>query len=74
MVCDETTKSLFSSDLFIQPGEQPAIVREHPGKEMCKWYRESGLFGEEKPVVRVVDRVERLEYRWIPHARWKLAK
>lgn len=65
MAFDETTKSLFSSDLFIQPGEQPVIVREDLGKEMCKWYREAGLFGGERPVLRVVDRVERLEYRWI---------
>jgi flavorubredoxin len=34
MVFDETTKSLFSSDLFIQPGEQPAIVRENPQRDV----------------------------------------
>ena len=32
MVMEETTASLFPSDLFIQPNEQPAIVRENLGR------------------------------------------
>lgn len=65
MAFDEPTGSLFSSDLFIQPGDQPAIVRENLGKEMCQWYRELGLFGGEEPVRRVVNRLETVAYRWI---------
>lgn len=65
MVLDETTQSLFSSDLFIQPGDQPPIVREDLGKEMCQWYCDAGLFGGEAPVLRVVNRLAKLEYRWV---------
>lgn len=65
MAFDETTRSLFPSDLFIQPGEQPPIVRENLGKEMCKWYQAAGLFAGEKPVLRVVDHVEKLDPLWV---------
>jgi flavorubredoxin len=44
MVLEETTASLFPSDLFIQPNDQPAIVRENLGADMCGWYRAAGLF------------------------------
>jgi len=65
MVFEETTRSLFSSDLFIQPGNQPPIVRENLGREMCDWYRGAGLFGGEAPVLRVVNRLEKVEYQWV---------
>jgi len=60
MVIDDTTNALFPADLFIQPGEQPAIVRENLGVEMCTLYREVGIFGARDPVLGVVDRIERL--------------
>ena len=59
MVVEETTASLFPSDLFIQPNDQPTIVRENLGTDMCDWYRTVGLFGGADPVLRVVGRVER---------------
>jgi flavorubredoxin len=43
MVVEETTASLFPSDLFIQPNDQPSIVRENLGTDMCEWYRTVGL-------------------------------
>lgn len=58
MVVEETTNGLFPADLFLQPGEQPAIVTEDLGKEMCELYREAGIFAAREPVVRVVDRLE----------------
>ena len=61
MAFDETTRSLFPSDLFIQPGEQPSIVRENLGKDMCQWYRAAG----EKPVLRVVDHLATLDLQWV---------
>ncbi len=64
MVFDETTRSLFASDLFLQPGEQPPIVRENLASEMCGWYRTAGLFAAEEPVERVVDRLERVDLEW----------
>jgi hypothetical protein len=74
MVFDETTKSLFSSDLFIQPGEQPAIVRENPATRRAnRTVNRASLVGR-----------DRCYGSWIglrdwstdgsTHARWKLAK
>jgi flavorubredoxin len=34
MVYEETTGSLFPADLFIQPGEQPPVVRENRGRDV----------------------------------------
>ena len=65
MLFDETTRSLFPSDLFIQAGDQPPVVTENLGAEMCGFYREMGIFAHEDPVRRVVDRVERLDPEWI---------
>jgi flavorubredoxin len=65
MVLEEKTGSLFPADLFIQPGDQPPIVRENLGKEMCQLYRELGIFAAAEPVLRVVDRLERLDLQWV---------
>ena len=65
MVYEETTGSLFPADLFIQPGDQPAVQRENLGKEMCDLYRGAGIFGGEKPVLQCVDRIEKLKPRWV---------
>jgi flavorubredoxin len=65
MVVDEATNSLFPSDLFLQPGEQPPLVTENLGDAMCATYRAVGIFAHEHPVRRVVDRIERLAPDWI---------
>jgi flavorubredoxin len=65
MVFEQTTKSLFPADLFIQPGEQPPIVRENLGKAMCELYRQVGIFAAEKPVLQALDRIMRLDPQWI---------
>lgn len=65
MVFESTTRSLFPADLFIQPEEQPAVVHENLGKEMCQLYRDLGLFAAEKPVLGLVDRMEKLAPTWI---------
>ena len=65
MVFEETTRSLFPADLYVQAGDQPAIVRENLGKEMCRLYREWGIFAAEQPVLEVVDRIEKLGAQWI---------
>jgi flavorubredoxin len=61
MVFEESTKSLFPSDLFIQPGDQPPVVNEDLGSVMCEYYREIGIFAHEEPVRRTIDRLEPLE-------------
>lgn len=65
MVVDETSNSLFPSDLFGHPGDQPAIVQENLSKQMCQWYREVGIFAAAEPVLRVVERLEKLNLRWV---------
>ena len=52
MVFEETTKSLFPSDLYIQPGDQPPVVNEDLTPEMLGFYREIGIFAHEDPVRR----------------------
>src|SRR5436305_11627509 len=65
MLFDETTKSLFPSDLFIQAGDQPPVVTENLGPTMCGFYREMGIFAHEAPVRAVVSRIEQLDPNWI---------
>ena len=65
MVMDETTRSLFPADLFGHPGDQPAIVHENLSKQMCQWYRDIGIFAAADPVLRVVERLGKLNPEWI---------
>ncbi|HEV8176791.1 MAG TPA: hypothetical protein VGP44_03780 [Gemmatimonadales bacterium] len=65
MLFEETTKSLFPSDLFIQPGDQPPVVTENLGEMMCGFYRSAGIFAHEDPVRNVVTRVKGLDPDWI---------
>jgi flavorubredoxin len=65
MVFDESTKSLFPSDLFIQTGDQPPVVNEDLTDDMCAFYREIGIFAHEEPVRKTIDRLVQLEPQWI---------
>jgi flavorubredoxin len=50
MIYDETTKSLFPSDLFIQPGNNKPVISEDLSESMIGLYREAGIFANEEPV------------------------
>lgn len=65
MIFEEATRSVFPSDLYIQPGEQPVTVDQDLGEEMCNYYREIGIFAHEDPVRAVVDRLEALAPEWM---------
>ena len=65
MLFEETTRSLFPSDLFIQPGDQPPVISENLTGPMLQLYREVGIFADEGPVRQVVDRIEKLNPLWI---------
>ena len=65
MVFEESTKSLFPSDLFIQTGDQPPVVNEDLTDDMCAFYREIGIFAHEEPVRRTIDRLEPLAPEYI---------
>jgi flavorubredoxin len=61
MVYDELTRGLFASDLFLQPGEQPAVLADDLADEMCSWYRSAGIFAAESPVRSLLDRLQQLD-------------
>jgi flavorubredoxin len=65
MVVEESTNSLFPSDLYLQPGEQPPVVSENLSDAMIEQYRNIGIFAHENPVRAVADRIERLAPDWI---------
>jgi flavorubredoxin len=65
MVVEETTNSLFPSDLYLQPGDQPPVTSENLTAEMLEVYRGGGIFAHEKPVRAVAERIERLAPDWI---------
>jgi flavorubredoxin len=65
MVFEESTRSLFPSDLFLQPGDQPPIVTENLSDAMIETYRAVGIFAHEQPVRSVVDRLVPLAPDWI---------
>jgi flavorubredoxin len=65
MLFEETTGSLFPSDLYLQPGDQPPVVDENLSEEMIEVYRAVGIFAHENPVRTVVDRIEELAPTWI---------
>jgi flavorubredoxin len=65
MVVEEATNSVFPSDLYIQPGDQPPVIRENLAAEMIDLYRSIGIFAHEDPVRAVADRIERLGPAWV---------
>jgi flavorubredoxin len=65
MVVEETTNSLFPSDLYLQPGEQPPVTSENLAHEMLGAYRMYGIFAHEDPVRAVVRRIADLRPDWI---------
>jgi len=65
MVVEEKTNSLFPSDLFLQPGDQPPVTTENLAAEMLEAYRLYGIFAHEDPVRAVVRRITELRPEWI---------
>jgi flavorubredoxin len=65
MLFDETTNSVFPADLYLQPGDQPPVVTDNLGAEMCGLYRAVGIFAHEDPVRHAVERIEALEPEWM---------
>jgi flavorubredoxin len=65
MVYEESTGSVFPSDLYLQPGEQPPVTSQNLSAAMIEVYRAIGIFAHENPVRTVVDRIEALDPAWI---------
>jgi flavorubredoxin len=65
MVIEESTSSLFSSDLYLQPGEQPPVSGEDRSSEMLEAYRTYGIFAHEDPVRAVARQIDQLRPTWV---------
>lgn len=65
MLLEQSTRSLFPSDLYIQPGEQPPVTGENLSRPMIELYRGAGIFAHEDPVRAVSERIEALAPDWI---------
>ena len=65
MIFEETTKSLFPSDLFIQPGNNKPVISENLSDKMIEFYRSIGIFGSEEPVRQRTRRIVRLEPKMV---------
>jgi flavorubredoxin len=65
MVVEESTRSLFPADLYLQPGDQPPVVTENLSDAMLEVYRAVGIFAHEDPVRAVVDRIEAADPDWV---------
>jgi len=60
MIFEDTTKSLFPSDLFIQPGLNKPVVSDDLSDEMISLYRAVGIFASEEPVRITTERLVKL--------------
>lgn len=60
MIFENTTKSLFPSDLFMQPGINKPVVSDDLSEQMLALYRASGIFASEEPVRNTVKRLIKL--------------
>jgi len=60
LVYDETDRTLFTSDLFMQPGDREPTTSEDRSAEVVEFCRFSGLLPSQKHVEKVLDRIEPL--------------
>jgi hypothetical protein len=60
MVFEDTTKSLFPSDLFMQPGINKPVLSDDLSEQMIALYRAVGIFASEEPVRRTINRLLKL--------------
>jgi flavorubredoxin len=60
VVYDETDRVLFTSDLFLQPGDREPITDEDRSQEVIDFCRFSGLLPSQRHLEALLDRVEPL--------------
>ncbi len=60
VVYDETDRVLFTSDLFLQPGDREPITSEDRSQEVIDFCRFSGLLPSQKHLETLLDRIEPL--------------
>jgi len=65
LVYDETDRTLFTSDLFIQPGDREPVAAEDRSAEVVEFARFSGAFPSQKHLETALDRIEPLDVETI---------
>lgn len=65
MVFEDTTKSLFPSDLFIQPGVNEPVITDDLSEQMIAVYKAGGIFASEKPVRNTVNRLLKISPKMV---------
>jgi flavorubredoxin len=60
MIFEDSTRSIFPSDLFIQPGLNKPILSQDLSDTMISLYRAVGIFASEGPVRMTTERLVRL--------------
>ena len=60
MIFEDTTKSLFPSDLFIQPRNNKPVASDDLSESMIGLYRGAGIFASETPVKQTTSRLLKL--------------
>jgi len=61
MIFEENTKSLFTSDLFMQPGMNKPVMSDDMSDAMIALYRAVGIFASENPVRQATERLVGLD-------------
>src|SRR5687767_429258 len=62
---EETTKSLFPSDLFIQPGQHKPVTSDDLSNDMIQLYNIGGIFASEEPVRKTVQKLVKMRPKLI---------
>jgi hypothetical protein len=65
MIFEENTKSLFTSDLFMQPGLNKPVLSDDLSEAMIGLYRAVGIFASEKPVRETTRRLAGLHPKMV---------
>ncbi len=65
MIFEESTKSLFTSDLFMQPGFNKPVLSDDLSEAMIGLYRAVGIFASEKPVRETTRRLAGLKPKMV---------
>ena len=65
MMFEETSKALFPSDLFIQPGDNKPVIADDLSENMINLYRSAGIFASEEPVRLTTTRVANLSPKMV---------
>ncbi len=65
MIFEETTKSLFPSDLFIQPSNSKPVTTDDLSDKMIDLYRSAGIFASEEPVRQTTNRLSELSPKMV---------